>query len=464
MEVNTRPLLENTDSDSENGDEIQISKDTNTENHIDITRNEKPLFKPQEPRDKYFMAYFIFYLLGMTTLLPWNFFITADDYWMYKFRDPHSKFTLVSPPLKRTPLQASFTSYLSVASNVPNIAFLVLNAALNHRISLQARMMGSLLMMLVLFILTTVFVKVDTDPWQQQFFILTLATVVLLNVSSAILSGSIFGIIGKFCPKYITAVIGGQALGGMFAAVAQIIALSIGASSVHSAFVYFMVGNIMIIISLFAYIVLSKTIYFKFHISDKMGVNLNEFQNELVRPRIVSYKAIYKKIWPYGMSAFLVFAITLCIYPGVTVLIESEGKGHGFKWNDVYFVPVVGYLIFSCGDYLGRLLAGIFQWPRKGCLLLTFNVMRIVFVPLLLFCNAQPRGHLPVIFDRDYYYILIIILFALTNGYLANLSVMCAPRVVEQHEKETASSMMAVFIGVGLTVGSAISLIFVRYL
>jgi hypothetical protein len=28
---------------------------------------------------RYNLAYLIFYLLGMTTLLPWNFFITADD-------------------------------------------------------------------------------------------------------------------------------------------------------------------------------------------------------------------------------------------------------------------------------------------------------------------------------------------------------------------------------------------------
>lgn len=52
---------------------------------------------------------------------------------MYKFRDPNSKLTLVSPPPKRTPLQASFTSYLSIASNVPNIAFLALNTVLSHR-------------------------------------------------------------------------------------------------------------------------------------------------------------------------------------------------------------------------------------------------------------------------------------------------------------------------------------------
>lgn len=61
-------------------------------------------------------------------------------------------------------------------------------------------------------------------------------------MASAILSGSIFGILGKFSPSYITAVVSGQALGGIFTALVQIMSLALGESSVHAAFVYFMIG------------------------------------------------------------------------------------------------------------------------------------------------------------------------------------------------------------------------------
>lgn len=94
---------------------------------------------------------------------------------------------------------------------------------------------------------------------------------------------------------------------------------------------------------------------------------------------------------------------------------------------DVYFVPVT-YLIYGTGDYIGRLVAGMVQRPRKGCALLILNGLRIVFIPLLMLCNAQPRHNLPVVFDKDYYFILILVLFSLSNGYLANLSMICAPR------------------------------------
>lgn len=68
--VNTTPLLEGYDSDNE--DERQITPEV-------AVRDDKPLFKPLEPKDKYYMSYLIFYLLGIVTLLPWNFYVTADD-------------------------------------------------------------------------------------------------------------------------------------------------------------------------------------------------------------------------------------------------------------------------------------------------------------------------------------------------------------------------------------------------
>lgn len=65
--VNTTPLLQESDS----GDEY-ITDEVGT-------RDDKPLFQPLEPKDRYNMGYLIFYLLGIATLLPWNFYVTAND-------------------------------------------------------------------------------------------------------------------------------------------------------------------------------------------------------------------------------------------------------------------------------------------------------------------------------------------------------------------------------------------------
>lgn len=55
------------------------------------------------------------------------------------------------------------------------------------------------------------------------------------------------------------------------------------------------------------------------------------------------------------------------------------------------------------------------------------SITRVIFIPALMFCNAQPRHNLPVYIHNDIYYILITILFAVTNGYLCNLSFILAP-------------------------------------
>lgn len=150
-------------------------------------------------------------------------------------------------------------------------------------------------------------------------------------VASAILSGSIFGIIGKFSPVYITAVISGQALGGIFTAFVQILSLALGESSVHSAFVYFMVGNVVCFVTFISYIILSKSVYFNFYLNldnEKSSINADV-------ETTISYKQILKKIWLYGISEWFVFVVTLSIYPGVTVLIESDKKGLGSLWAGI---------------------------------------------------------------------------------------------------------------------------------
>lgn len=70
--TNATPLLQRGDSSDDNDDSLSQSQ-------IETFPDDQPIFKSSEPRDKYSVAFLIFYFIGMTTLLPWNFFITADN-------------------------------------------------------------------------------------------------------------------------------------------------------------------------------------------------------------------------------------------------------------------------------------------------------------------------------------------------------------------------------------------------
>lgn len=106
-------------------------------------------------------------------------------------------------------------------------------------------------------------------------------------------------------------------------------------------------------------------------------------------------------------------------------------------------------MLFNAGDYLGRILSGWLQRPRnQPKLVALFTVLRVGFIPAFLLCNITQTHPLPVLIHNDWVFIVLMALFAVTNGYIANISLIYAPSVVEEHEKEMTSSMMAAFMGV----------------
>ncbi|KAJ0175538.1 hypothetical protein K1T71_008697 [Dendrolimus kikuchii] len=437
--------------------EEEIIDDSEERELVTDSCSTKVLDTVEQPKDKYCIVYILFYLFGVTSLVPWNFLITANDYWMYKFRDTTPN-NLTILEVQKSQFQAEFTSYLNVATAIPNLIFLILNSLYGHLVSLKSRLQGSLVIVTICFLVTTSLVQVDTDEWQNGFFIITMVTVVIMTAASAVFIGGLVGIASRFSKEYMAAVVSGQSLGGIIAAIAQIISLAFKISPLHSALIYFIIADIMVISSLISYIMLYKLDFFTYHILRGCGgIAAN-------RHREVSIWAIVKKIWVYAFSIFAVFAISMSVYPAVTVLVESHPVTKGTDWNNIFFVPVVNYLIFNCGDYSGRLVSGFILRPDNQWIIAVASILRIIGVPMLMLCNAQPRKHLPVVFLWDWEYIIIMIVFAFTNGYLTNIVMINSTRVVELHEREKASSVIATMLSVGLTMGAAVGMLLVHVL
>jgi equilibrative nucleoside transporter 1/2/3 len=107
----------------------------------------------------------------------------------------------------------------------------------------------------------------------------------IFAVVSSIFQGGVCGLAGKFPSGYVNAVISGQALGdrqhmsifffffqkswyskntfiqgGIFAALANIISIALGASPTQSAFIYFLAADVTLVLSFCLYMVLSSTV------------------------------------------------------------------------------------------------------------------------------------------------------------------------------------------------------------
>merc|ERR1719391_153494 len=418
---------------------------------------ETPLFTEKspnrrEPEDKYKKVWLVFYMLGMTTLLPWNFFISVNDYWNFKFRDTEQNST-------HTKLQKEFTSYLAIASNVPNATFVILNVLYGQRFNLNLRLIAALSVMATLFVGVLIMTRIDSDGWQQWFLVSTLFMVVFLNICTAIYQGGLIGVCGKFPPSYMGGMMAGQALGGIFPALVNIFVIAMQVSPEDIGFWCFLIAFIFVVLSLVAYCAVQTTHFFTFYAGTAGGPQLSISGSPLG-----DVTTSIRKCWRFALSLFVVFGTTLSVFPSVIVLITSQYRSEPDNvWASTYFTPVSCFLLFNCGDYVGRILAGWVRWPGKGkggqSITLLLSLMRIGFVPLFMLCNAAPdRRNLPVLFTTDADFYALMVVFSISNGYLGNLVMMLGPQVTEaRDEQERIASLLVAVLVLGIGTGSFLS-------
>lgn len=170
-------------------------------------------------------------------------------------------------------------------------------------------------------------------------------------------------------------------------------------------------------------------------------------------------------MWPYCLTLMFTFLTSLSVYPAVVVLVSpSAGHQSAAFWSGKFFLPVCCFLIFNLCDFLGRYLGSFGLLPRhRSGSLITIAVLRMAFIPAFIFSNVHPRT-LPVFFDSEYYYILFMVLFGLSNGYLVINVFVNGPLSVPPAYRKLSGFFLMLFLGLGLTLGSLSSTVLVRIL
>ncbi|XP_022074112.1 equilibrative nucleoside transporter 1-like isoform X1 [Acanthochromis polyacanthus] len=369
---------------------------------------------------------------------------------------------------QRSVLEAKFNNVMTLCAMLPLLLCTCLNSFLHSLIPQRLRVMGSLLVIMFVFAITAVLVKVPLEP--LPFFSVTMVKIVIINSFGAVLQGSLFGMAGLLPASYTTPIMSGQGLAGTFAAFAMICAIASGSEIQEAAFGYFITACAVIFLSVLSYILLPRLEFFQFYqernpnqtTSDEeqnsMSLMNQENKDEAAdqKKHDISMMNIFKKIWILALSVCFTFTVTIGTFPAITADTQSS-LADGGSW-DLYFIPVSCFLLFNLSDWAGRSLTAVCMWPGKDSRILPMLILcRLVFVPLFMLCNVQPRLHLPVVFHHDGFFIVFMILFAFTNGYLASLCMCYGPKNVLSHEAETAGAIMAFFLSLGLALGAALS-------
>ncbi|XP_045354354.1 equilibrative nucleoside transporter 1 isoform X4 [Leopardus geoffroyi] len=447
-----------------------------------------------EPQDRYKAVWLIFFMLGLGTLLPWNFFMTATRYFTNRL-DETQNMSLVTaenskhfqpsatptvPSPERNYLSALFNNVMTLCAMLPLLFFTCLNSFLHQRIPQSVRILGSLIAILLVFLITAVLVKVHLDA--VPFFVITMIKIMLINSFGAILQGSLFGLAGLLPTSYTAPIMSGQGLAGFFASVAMICAIASGSELSESAFGYFITACGVIVLAIICYLGLPRLEFYRYYqqlklegpgeqetkldlISKGEDLKANKEESRVPAPNSEStnqghsIRAILRNILVPALSVCFIFTVTIGMFPAVTAEVQSSLAGNG-AWG-AYFIPVSCFLTFNVFDWLGRSLTAIFTWPGKDSHWLPSLVLaRILFVPLLLLCNVQPRRYLAVVFEHDAWFIIFMAAFAFSNGYLASLCMCFGPKKVKPAEAETAGAIMAFFLSLGLALGAVFSFLF----
>lgn len=222
--------------------------------------------------------------------------------------------------------------------------------------NLTTRVVWSLIIEIIIFLVTVILAMVDSSAWPGTFFWATMTSVVILNMAGGIFQNTVYGMAAKLPPKYTGAVVLGSNISGTFATVISILSGSIWSSYRKAAIYYFITAMFVILLCFDTYFAMPLNRFYRYHeiMSEKQqeksrrsGINVN------ARP---PYFKIFRQSFMQLFNIFFIFFVTLSIFPAVHSKIYQQGEGEflGFVPRNL-FTPVTCFLTFNVFAMLGSL-------------------------------------------------------------------------------------------------------------
>ena len=429
--------------------------------------------------DRYLYASYAF--LGCGILFPWNAIITATDFFYALYPAQH------------------VDRLFPIAYFFPNVAVLLLlnlfpdtcRGVLSQRSRVLAGYSSFLFALLTITVAGGACSGPSTGSASSTLAIIV-ASVGLVGAADGLAQGSLFAEVGCMPPAYTQALMAGTSVSGVAISLLRMVTKAsfpaTPAGLFRSTILYFSVSAACVAACIASYVALQRHPVVRLYSQARSrscgshpgeegaaGGVLPEEESGTLPLRAAADEAsgpaehvpassshelrlAGKEEWahlrrlhaphlglPYFLSIFLVYVVTLAIFPGF--LAEDVASPALGDWY-----PVLLIAIFNVGDLRGK-AAPAFAPGRVAAVpptwLLGAVVSRALFIPAYLLCTLGParlRGEGPIV--------VLTLALGLTSGLYASVAMINGPGASKK-EGESLAAAMVLYLILGLATGAA---------
>ncbi|KAJ2612239.1 hypothetical protein EV177_003091 [Coemansia sp. RSA 1804] len=398
--------------------------------------------------------------MGLASLLPWNLFICASEFFHYQFAG--------------SVYESTFQNSFSVTYTVMNFMSCLYAMVTVTRSNPNRRIVYGLI------INTAVYSVGVLMPFMEKFrgtvsFYIALAQLVVSAIASGLILNSVFAIVSHFPSSNAEGMLSGQAIAGMIASFAQLVTAyvvkpptgsAIGSTNAEASsglltrtVAYFAFATTVNIMLSFAFWSISRDPYYQARSKLAIGSEYLSYNSddgdgdsEIVPttplptlPDLGLFKRTFAQISGHVYASIACFTLTLAVFPSTTALVDSVS---GFKLLTEWH-----FFLYTTGDFLGRRTAPSIP-ITQGSTLVLLSLTRILFVPAFFACNVVFSVWYTWI-KSDAVFLAMVLLLGYSTGLISTRAAMVAPGLTDQ--PSIAGSIMAISVGTGLALGSIFS-------
>ncbi|KAI9501799.1 nucleoside transporter-domain-containing protein [Coemansia spiralis] len=409
-------------------------------------------------------VYLLFLGMGLATLLPWNLFISASEFFRYQFAG--------------SPHEDTFQNSFSVVHMVLNFASNLYAMATVTKVNPNSRIIYGLVANTIVYVVGAVMPYMSEYRGSVSFYI-ALAQLAIGAISSGMLVNSLFALTSHFPSFNSEGVLSGQAAAGVLATAAQLVTAYSVSPTGHNldsasrqlatkpstdglitrTVAYFIFATALNLLLTVVFWYVRHDPYYQSRSklafrSEDLSYDSDQDSEILFAalstpvptlPSFSSFKRTFSQISDYTYVIIADFTVTLSLFPSVTAMVTSTS---GFKLLTEWH-----FFLYNIGDFLGRRFAPSIPVTQASTLML-LALTRLLFIPAFFVCNVSFSVWYNWI-ESDTIFLCLVCIFGFSNGFLSTRAAMTAPKLADQ--PTIAGSIVAISISSGLALGSMFS-------